>query len=459
MRGQSMLYKTRFLQGSIILSLVIGLAAVSNSYAQGIVTLMEEDEDESVMELTDNSQTVSLNETIPDEISLTGNDTVNTENNEASGFISPQTTKSSSIFEDETLEEFSTVTGSSENVSSSVSTAFSSGSNMGDSILDKIDSDLFSKMSELEKQTTLLNLELRRERVKTEIEAIRAQRRKAEQEEREAEEEKRRKQIEWEKEQERKIIEEQRKLKEAEIAFEALRQEKVVRAYKATMLDEIQKWIIATEVFFKDYKELERQRDEILTDTKSKLSRILEASGTSFEAAKTAKENYLKEANALKNQITILKSRLEAMESEKNVDKENPFAIGVPANASISDTRLNDEYAIMEIRGRDSDLVATLVNREGRHFMVRVGTVLQTGHIVDEITQTYIRADMGGQKDYIYFAAGGIMDREPQPNEVEILMRLNSLANDAAGGGASSQRPLSTSQGVPSLNEGMFVKE
>lgn len=91
-----------------------------------------------------------------------------------------------------------------------------------ENISPSISNDLFTKMSDLEKQTTLLNLELKKERVQNEIAAVKAQRLKAQQEEEARKEEEERKRIEWENEQERLMVAEQTKLKEAAAALEAL---------------------------------------------------------------------------------------------------------------------------------------------------------------------------------------------------------------------------------------------
>ena len=50
--------------------------------------------------------------------------------------------------------------------------------NLGNSVLSQMDSDLFTQMSEIEKSTTLLTLELRREKIRNEIEAQKAIRQK-----------------------------------------------------------------------------------------------------------------------------------------------------------------------------------------------------------------------------------------------------------------------------------------
>ena len=56
-------------------------------------------------------------------------------------------------------------------------------------------------------------------------------------------EEKERKRIEWEKEQEAKILRERKALMDAMAKMERLRQEKILKAYKETMLKEKQEWI------------------------------------------------------------------------------------------------------------------------------------------------------------------------------------------------------------------------
>ena len=116
-------------------------------------------------------------------------------------------------------------------------------SNFGEGILSQVDNELFNQMSDLEKQTSLLTLELRREKVKNEIAAIKAARQKAVDDLNEKKAEKERQRIEWEKEQERKLLVEEQKLRELNIAYEKLRQENIVNAYKEQMLDTNQKWI------------------------------------------------------------------------------------------------------------------------------------------------------------------------------------------------------------------------
>ena len=119
--------------------------------------------------------------------------------------------------------------------------------------------------------------------------------------------------------------------------------------------------------------------------------------------------------------------------------------------------KLSDEYAIMEIRGQGSELSAKLINKNGSSFLVQKGTVLQTGHKVDEITQTYITAVKDGKKEYLYFAAGGILDREPKAVSATLAAGVTPLPKNKSKD-LEPLPALSTSQGLPSLRSGMFVR-
>ncbi len=324
---------------------------------------------------------------------------------------------------------------------------------LGDNILNKIDSNLFSKMSTLEKQSALLSLELRREKIRNEIAAIKAQRKKALQEEQAAEEEIQRKKQEWENEQKRKLMVEEQKLKELEIQMEQLRQEKIVKAYKEQMLADKQAWIKNNEKIYKEMAEIENDRTFLLNDFKRKLGNIRSLAAKTVTDAQNAKERHEKDVATLKTQISVLKARLEAELAEKT--KTNPFA-QLPVEKQI---HLNDVYAIMEIVGKGENLAAKLINKNGDRFLVRRGTALQTGHVIDEITETYIRADINGAKDYLYFAAGGILDSEPVSSGV--IESVKDAASDAKGkssSGKSSNKSLVSSPSIPSLGDGMFVR-
>ncbi len=324
-----------------------------------------------------------------------------------------------------------------------------SSSSLGDRIMNQVKEDLFSQMADIEKQTSLLTLELKREKIKNEIAAMKAQRQKAIEEEQEKQRERERKQAEWEKEQERKLLEDQQKLKEMEIKYEKLRQERVLKAYKESMLKSNQEWVEYNSRLYNQLVKEEKAQNDIMSKQKEYFDNLKTAINRANSAAQAMKEKYNKEVANLQTQVAILKSKLEA---EKNAFEEskkvgpNPFALIDDENAPKK--KIAEEYAIMEISGKGENLVAKLINKNGGTFMVKPGTILNTGHIIEDITQTYIVADKGGVKDYLYFSAGGILDKEPSKP-------LESMTKSEGDGQAD--KPVVTSK-VPSLREGMFVE-
>jgi len=93
--------------------------------------------------------------------------------------------------------------------------------------------------------------------------------------------------------------------------------------------------------------------------------------------------------------------------------------MGVESPTSEPISALSKQYAVTEIRGQGGELVAKLMNKNGLSFYVKKGTTLQSGHVVSEITSTYVAAEKNFNKDYIYFSAGGILPEEIEVFEVD----------------------------------------
>ena len=329
---------------------------------------------------------------------------------------------------------------------------------------DNINNELFNRMSDLEKQTTLLNLELKKERVANEIAAVKAQREKALQEEEARRKEEARNQQEWENEQARLMVEEQRKLKEVEMALEKLRQEKIVKAYKESMLASTQKWIKKNAEIYAEIAKKDEQIKNLIADQKAKLGVLKQKAEDTRNKAEVARVNHDKKIANLESQISILKTRLEAeiekaKQAASRASRKNPFAEGGTEAVAPEKVKLSKEYAIMEITGSGDELAARLINEDGDVFMVKVGTTLRNGYTVDEISQTYLSAVRDNEKDYLYFSAGGILDREPVKPAVNIKEPTKdngSSSSKSSRGGRISDAPVT--KGIPSLGRGMIVK-
>ena len=247
------------------------------------------------------------------------------------------------------------------------------------------------------------------------------------------------------------MVEEQ-KLKEIEAQIESLRQEKVIKAYKEEMLAEKQAWIKNNEKIYQEMAEIENDRQFLINDFKMKLSNLRNLAAKAVVDAQNARDRHNRDVESLKTKISVLQSRLDAELAEKN--KNNPFA-QLPAEKQVM---LSDVYAIMEVVGKGQNLAAKLINKNGDYFMVRKGTILQTGHVIDEIAETYIRGDLNGAKDYLYFSAGGILDSEPVNNSVITKAKLAGAKSAGEQGGDAAKGNLVGTAGIPSLGEGLFVR-
>ncbi len=355
-------------------------------------------------------------------------------------------------------------------------------SSLGKLDLTASEGDIFTQMSDIEKQTALLNLELRREKIKNEIEAVKNERRRAELEEQAKIEAERAQQQLAMKEKEKSLLDEQQKLRALDIEFEKLRQEKLLNAYKNEMLATNQEWITHEGELYHQIEELQKEKQAILQDFENKLKNIKSGIAATSEKSNDMVHAFEQEINNLHAQNAVLKSRMEAQEAE--FEKQNPFAGeedggdgvsvsgGIPGSAMgsaiavdtiLADTKLSNLYAVMEVRGQQGELIAKLINKDGMPFFVKKGTVLQSGHIVDEITSTYVRADRDGIKDYLYFAAGGVLPREQtfSPLTPALPEAVEGEATPVAeSSNVSSDAPARrvTSNGIPSLGASMFAR-
>lgn len=332
---------------------------------------------------------------------------------------------------------------------------------LGNTVLSKIDDSLFSQMSDIEKQTTLLTLELRREKIRNEIEAIKAQRQKALDEKLAAEEEKKRKEFEWQKEQEAKVLREQQLLKEKEIELEKLKQRKVLNAYMNQMLEQNQKWIEENAILHEKMRKVEEDREKIATDFKAKMDELGTLSNKVVQSSENAKSNHNRTVASLTAQNMQLKKRMEADALAAKNRENNPFALprAEGDNAQSGDhptISLSKEYAIMEIIGKGEELVARLINKDGESFIVNQGALLHTGHVVEKISQRYIQFDRQGVKDYLY-TAGSALGIEPQKMPGTSNMETDKKQADKKVAEKESSAENKNSP-IPSLGRGMFVK-
>ncbi len=325
----------------------------------------------------------------------------------------------------------------------------------GDKVIVQSNNELFNQMSDIEKQTTLLTLELKRERIRNEVEAARAVRERAEQEKLAQEEAKRREEIEWQKEQEAKIIREQVALKQKEIELEKVKQRKALTAYMNSMLEQKQAWINENAKLYDEINTLKETNKKVRDSYKKDLNTISVETKKVVKDAETAKSNYDRTVASLTAQNAQLKKRIEADAAAAKSGGVNTLAPGgeklsTSADDLIKPINIANEYAIMEIFGHEDDLSVKLINKQGDSFVAKPGTVLATGHTIEEIGPNYVEFDRNGLKDLLYTATGPlaaeqkkITDPQEEPkNEDTNRPRANLISDER----------------MPSLGDSMFVK-
>ena len=338
----------------------------------------------------------------------------------------------------------------------------SSGLKFGDSILAQTNNDLFNQMSDIEKQTTLLSLELKRERIRNEVEAAKAVRERAEFEKAAQEEAKKRQEAEWKNEQEVKIIRAQEDLKQKEIELEKVRQRKALTAYMNSMLEQKQQWIAENGKLYEEIRGLKDTNSALRTSYKNDLSNVETQSTKLLKSAETARNNYERAIASLTAQNAQLRKRIESMEQAAKANANaNPFAdksasgnqISTSADALIRPINIAKEYAIMEITGQGGELFVKLINKEGDSFVAKTGTVLNTGHMIEEITPNYVQFDRNGLKDFLYTATSALSS---EPNKFSD--DSSSADTRSAGAPVKPRASLISDDSLPSVGNSMFVK-
>jgi len=280
----------------------------------------------------------------------------------------------------------------------------------GNSILAKVDNDLFNQMSNIEKQTTLLRLELRREELKSRVEALRNARLKAQQEEESRKQAEKEKAKDLEAERQAKIVTEQEKLKQKEIELEKVRQGKVVNDYMNEMLVINQQWIAKTAKLQKRIAELETANKEIHQDFRNKISDINANAQSLIVKSEEAVVVYKKKMEALNSHINQLKTAMSEREDEIKQLSSNPFSETTSPTEDAID--MSEEYAIMDITGKGDDIIAKIVSNDGKTFTVHKGSKLKNGEVVTSITDHYISFENDGVRSFLY-TGGTVMEFEP----------------------------------------------
>jgi hypothetical protein len=292
-------------------------------------------------------------------------------------------------------------------------------------------------MSEIEKSTTLLNLELRRERLINEVEAQKAIRQKNADDKKRQEAEAKLKEFEEKKKAEALILTEKQKLLDKEQLFEALKQRKILNAYMNEMLVARQEWLKEKEELYKRINEVEEEKKVLIGMFKERIDKVLEASQKNIQVAELAKANFERVVKNLRTRNEQLRKRVEAdakiiknaksnlylksksidelrdrnaqmieIENakllEKNKQEDEKEEVIDTAVEEVVIEKLNSKYAILGITGTADRMTIELIGLDGQPLSLKVGSLLPTGHTVSEIGSDFAKFTRDGYDDYLY---------------------------------------------------------
>lgn len=305
---------------------------------------------------------------------------------------------------------------------------------LGNSILSQLDGDLFSQMSEIEKSTTLLTLELRREKLRNEIEAQKAIRQKSIDDQERLKAEQKLKDLEKQKNIEAQVLQEKQNLLDKEKIFEVLKQRKLLNAYMNQMLVSKQEWLKEKENLYVQIAALENEKKELIGLFKERIDKVLEASAKNIQVAEAAKANFERIVKNLKARNEQLRKRVEAdaqiiknaknnlyLKSQSIEELKNKNASGLAqlATATSTDTtdshttskddeevakpeKLSAKYAILGITGSAGNMTVEVIGTDSQPLALKVGSPLPTGHILSEVGADYAKFSRDGTDDYLY---------------------------------------------------------
>lgn len=279
-------------------------------------------------------------------------------------------------------------------------------SSPSDNIIGNVSSDVFREMAEMERENNSLALQLKREGLRAEIDALKASNRQMLFDEIERREKMTQARLEWELAQDLKRQEALERKQRAEI-----RQKQIEAALKREEDRRIQK--------MKD-EEAERKRKEEEAERKKEAERA--ELKKKYEAASIARLNNLKpnliaatRPPKIKRSPSTLVSRTLTKAGEDLLDRKKAGQALTVDTSKDENLKKQDPastlYAVAEIRGTAGSLIAKLIAKKDKTtFFVKKSTILPTGHTVIDINKDYVLLQYGTMKEMVGFPSAGLMN-------------------------------------------------
>ncbi|HBO59941.1 MAG TPA: hypothetical protein DD624_08555 [Alphaproteobacteria bacterium] len=309
-----------------------------------------------------------------------------------------------------------------------------------DQVLGKVSSDVFREMAEMERENNSLALQLKREGLRAEIDALKANNRQMLFDEIERREKMTQARLEWELAQDLKRQEALERKQRAEI-----RQKQIEAALKREEDRRIQK--------LKD-EEAERKRKEEELEKKKEAERA--ELKKKYEAASIVRLNNLKPTliaatrpPRIKRSPSSLVSRTLTAGGEDLLNKKKAGEALTTSTPDDKQDNLKKQdpastlYAVAEIRGTAGSLIAKLISKKDKTtFFAKKSTILPTGHTVIDINKDYVLLQYGTLKEIVGFPSAGLVSSDDAAHAAPAAA-ASAATNPgmAAAAGAVEEKP------------------
>ena len=303
-------------------------------------------------------------------------------------------------------------------------------------MLGKISSDVFREMAEMERENNALMLQLKREQLRSEIDALKTSNRQMLFDEIERREKMTQARLEWELAQDLKRQEALERKQKADI-----RQKQIEAALKREEDRRVQK--------MKDEEAARVQREK---EEKAELERKKEELKKKYNAVSMIQLNGLKPTlmaavrpakikRSASSRVPVqLTSVGEDLLSKKKAGEALTTEITGDEKETVKREPATTIYSVAEIRGTAGTLIAKLVSKKDKTtFFVKKSTILPTGHTVINIDKDFVMVQIGKDKEMIGFPSAGLIS-ESSPDHSSSAQAQDMGSEDRSDSSQSTTR-------------------
>ncbi len=319
-------------------------------------------------------------------------------------------------------------------------------------VLGKVSSDIFREMAEMERENSSLALQLKREQLRSEIDALKTSNRQMLFDEIERREKMTQARLEWELAQDLKRQEALERKQRAEI-----RQKQIEAALKREEDRRIQKMKDEETARLKKEREEEEAKKKQRAELKKK-----------YDAASLVRVNNLKPIMMAAARPEKIKrtpsSRVSTKLTETGEDLLTKKRAGEALSLGPTTVETEDGegkkaaepasqlYAVSEIRGTSGSLIAKLIAKKDKTtFFAKKDTILPTGHRVIDIQKDYVLVQVGKSKEMIGFSATGLLSAAAEAAREEIEQENDTVRDEQKPFRARREEPRRRQPALPKL--------